>query len=71
MKPLELKVHIYKDGQYYTAHCLDVDIATCGKTIAEARHNIQEALELYFEDDQVETGAQSTREVRTLQLEYA
>lgn len=71
MKALELHVKIYKDGKYYTAQCLDVDVATFGKTIAEAKKNIKEALELYFEDDLVETDKQSNREVRTLKLEYA
>lgn len=71
MKNIKLKVIIYKDEEFYTAQCLDVDVATFGKTIAEAKHNIREALELYFDDEQVETSRRSNREVPTLQLVYA
>jgi predicted RNase H-like HicB family nuclease len=71
METLELKVHIYKDGEYYTAYCLDNGIATMGRTVAEAKRNIREALELYFEDDGVEVNKRPNREVHTFQLEYA
>lgn len=32
------------------ARSLEVEVASQGKTRAEAIHNLQEALELYFED---------------------
>lgn len=40
-----------KDGDFYTAQCLNVEVASFGKTIDEAVANVTEALELCFEDD--------------------
>lgn len=41
---------IYRDQNYFTAQCLDVNVASFGETIEEARSAIKEALELYYED---------------------
>ena len=35
--------------QWYVAQCLEVDVASQGKTEAEALANLKEALELHFE----------------------
>lgn len=42
---------VWKEGKYYVAQCLDVDIASFGKTRLEALRNLDEALCLYFEDN--------------------
>lgn len=47
---LKLKSVIWREGDFYVAQCLNVDVSSFGKTKKEALHNIQEALELYFED---------------------
>lgn len=41
---------IWKEGKYYVARSLEVEVASQGKTRREAIANLQEALELYFED---------------------
>jgi len=41
---------VWKEGKYYVAQCLNVDISSFGKTRPDALKNLQEALELYFED---------------------
>ena len=41
---------IWKEGKYYVAQCLNIDISSFGKTKKEALNNLDEALELYFED---------------------
>jgi predicted RNase H-like HicB family nuclease len=46
----ELKNVVWKEGEYYVAQSLNVDVSTFGSTRAEALHNLREALELYFED---------------------
>ena len=46
---MKLKYIIYREGKYYVAQCLNVDVSSFGKTIKEAQNNIKEALELYFE----------------------
>jgi len=41
---------VWKEGKYYVAQCLNVDVSSFGKTKKEALGNLKEALELYFED---------------------
>jgi predicted RNase H-like HicB family nuclease len=48
---MTLKYIIYREGKYYVAQCLNVDVSSFGNSIEEARNNLKEALELYFEDE--------------------
>ena len=41
---------IEKDNGLYSALCLELDVASQGKTIGEAKKNLQEAVGLYLED---------------------
>lgn len=45
----ELTAIIEREGDGYGAFCPDLDIASQGDTIEEARSNLIEALELFFE----------------------
>ena len=40
---------VWRGGNWYIAQCLEVDVASQGKTEDEALANLREALELYFE----------------------
>jgi predicted RNase H-like HicB family nuclease len=40
---------IEREGDGYVALCPELDIASQGNSIEEARHNLKEALELFFE----------------------
>jgi predicted RNase H-like HicB family nuclease len=40
---------IEREGDGYVALCPDLDVASQGGTIEEARENLREALELFFE----------------------
>jgi predicted RNase H-like HicB family nuclease len=40
---------IEREGDGYVALCPELDIASQGDTVEEARANLQEALELFFE----------------------
>ncbi len=42
---------ITKEGKLYSSWCPQLDIASSGKTIEEARSNLKEAIELYLEDE--------------------
>jgi len=44
-----LTVIIEKENDGYVALCPEVDVASQGDTIVEAKSNIKEALELFFE----------------------
>jgi len=43
-------VSVIKEDNWYVASCLENHIASQGKSKEEAIANLQEALELYFED---------------------
>ncbi len=50
MQKLNLKSIVWKEGKYYVSQCLNVDVASYGKTKKEALKHLDEALELFFED---------------------
>jgi predicted RNase H-like HicB family nuclease len=46
---------IQREGEFYLALCPELDIASQGGTVEEARTNLTEALELFFETaDEIE-----------------
>ena len=45
----ELTAIIERDGDTYVALCPELDIASQGTSIEQARANLKEALELFFE----------------------
>jgi predicted RNase H-like HicB family nuclease len=45
-----LKYIITKEGHFYVSRCLNVEVSSFGKTIDEAKANLKEALDLYFEE---------------------
>jgi predicted RNase H-like HicB family nuclease len=45
----QLTAIIEREGEGYVSLCPEVDIASQGDTIEEARENLREALELFFE----------------------
>ncbi|MBN2122484.1 type II toxin-antitoxin system HicB family antitoxin [Candidatus Micrarchaeota archaeon] len=54
---METTVIIKKEGDWYVARAVEVDIVSQGKTIEEAMHNIREAVELYLEDEDAAAGS--------------
>ena len=52
-KFLNLKNIVWREGKYYVAQCLNVDVSSFGITRKEALGNLDEALELYLEDIKV------------------
>jgi predicted RNase H-like HicB family nuclease len=50
MKKVYLQNVVWKEGKFYVAQCLNIDVSSFGKTKKEALDNLKEALELYFED---------------------
>ncbi len=49
MQLKQLTAIIEREGDGYVSLCPELDIASQGQTIEEARANLQEALELFFE----------------------
>ncbi len=75
MNFLKLKVALWKEGEYYVSQCLNVNVASFGKTKKEALANLDEALELYFEDVNVvnspNLGEVKSPELVNLNFRYA
>ncbi len=68
----QLTAIIEREGHEYVALCPEFDIASQGPTIEEARQNLQEALELFFESaDQTEIDARLHDEVFITRVEVA
>jgi predicted RNase H-like HicB family nuclease len=68
----QLTAIIEKENDGYVALCPEVDVASQGDSIAEARDNLREALELFFEtasEEEISTRLQ--KEVYITQLEIA
>lgn len=42
---------IWKEGKWFVARSLEIEVASQGRTEEEAASNLREALELYFEDE--------------------
>lgn len=54
---MTLSCFIKKQGKLYSAVCLELDVASQGKTHKEACENLKEAIDLYV-DDVVQSGDQ-------------
>lgn len=50
MKTQTFTASITLEDKWFVAQCLEVDVASQGKSEDEAINNLREALELYFED---------------------
>ncbi|NOH03654.1 MAG: type II toxin-antitoxin system HicB family antitoxin [Chloroflexi bacterium] len=48
-KPVQLTAVIERDQDWFVATCPEVDVVSQGRTIEEARANLLEAVELFFE----------------------
>ncbi|MDQ3982797.1 MAG: type II toxin-antitoxin system HicB family antitoxin [Actinomycetota bacterium] len=41
---------ITREGEWFVARCLEVEVTSQGRTVEDAQANLKEALELYFDD---------------------
>ena len=68
----KLTAIIEREGDGYVALCPELDIASQGGSIEQARDNLQEALELFFENASGDEIAQRLHgEIYITQLEVA
>jgi predicted RNase H-like HicB family nuclease len=63
---LELSAVIRREGRFYVALCPEFDVASQGKNVEEALKNLKEALELYLEDEDVETPSEAEAPIVTI-----
>ena len=68
----QLTAIIEKEGGGFVALCPEVDVASQGESVAEARDNLKEALELFFETaSQEEINTRLHNEVYITHVEVA
>ena len=68
----QLTAIIEREGDGYVALCPELDIASQGDTVAEARENLKEALESFFETaSENEIQERLHQEVYVTQVEIA
>ena len=68
----QLTAIVEREGDGYVALCPEVDVASQGDTVAEARDNLAEALTLFFEAAPAEEVSRRLRsEVYVTQVEVA
>ncbi len=67
-----LKNIVWKEDNFYVAKCLNVEVSSFGASKEEALKNLQEALNLYFEDVPVEEALTIEQvEIVSTDIEYA
>ena len=72
MKTVQLTAIIEREGDGYIALCPEVDVASQGSSIDEARRNLVEAVELFFEAaDPAEVNTGLHDEIFVTRLEVA
>jgi predicted RNase H-like HicB family nuclease len=50
----EIEYIIWKEGKYYVSQCINSSISSFGETIEEATNNLKEAVELYYEGEELD-----------------
>ena len=50
MKHLLYTVQSWREGGMYASYCPELDLASCGRTNDEARHNLEEAVGIFVEE---------------------
>ena len=72
MEKMQLTAFIERDGDGYVALCPELDVASQGDSVEEARRNLVEAVELFFETaDTAEVKSRLHSEVFVTRMEIA
>jgi predicted RNase H-like HicB family nuclease len=63
----EFKASLWREGDWVVAQCLEVDVASQGRSEEEALANLKEALALHFEPP----NAAATPKIRPVEVEVS
>jgi len=47
---MKLTEEVWKEGNVYVSYCPELDVASCGETVDQARRNLQEAILINLEE---------------------
>lgn len=50
----EINYIVWKEDKYYVSQCLNVNVSSFGNSMDEAIGNLKEAVELYFDGEDLE-----------------
>lgn len=50
MQPVEFDAIVFQEETTYVAHCPELDVSSCGKTLDQARQNLKMAVRLFLEE---------------------
>ena len=50
MRNLVVTEEIWQEGNMYTAYCPELDVASCGSDVEEARENLLEVIKIQLEE---------------------
>ena len=50
MRNLVVLEEIWQEGNMYTAYCPELDVASCGRDVEEARENLLEVIKIQLEE---------------------
>ena len=69
---VQLNNVVWKEEKFFVAQCLNVEVSSFGEIKEEALKNLQEALDLYFEDMSVEDALKIEQvEIISTEMEHA
>jgi predicted RNase H-like HicB family nuclease len=75
---LKLTEELWKEGNMYVSYCPELDIASCGETVDQAKNNLKEVILINLEEAQKlgtldsllqDAGFDDTQDVLTLRKE--
>ncbi|MEW6356554.1 MAG: hypothetical protein AB1696_09525 [Planctomycetota bacterium] len=50
MIPIGFDMVVFKEGKAYVAYSPELDVSSCGRTVAQARRNLKTAVRLFVEE---------------------
>jgi predicted RNase H-like HicB family nuclease len=50
VKKIIATVEMWKEGGMFTSYCPELDVASCGHTLQEAKKNLREVIEIQLEE---------------------
>mgnify|MGYP001594639988 CR=1 FL=1 len=62
---------VWKEGKHYVSQCLNLDIASFGKTKKQALEKLEEAVGLYLESNATKLPKITSPSVEVRELQYA
>ena len=67
--PVRVTATVTREGKWYVAQCLEIDVASQGETIEQALSNLREALELRLEDEPLPASMKEPPLIAQLELQ--